>query len=178
MVRQEVNPEDLAQLAAIFRELGADEPERCANSQLAEGIPQLALFVFLKQAWSAIVDEKDTSWIDEYIDWGKDERASRTFWGKLSQSLESMRLKGVENSDIATVVQTMQYLLLGSICNQLDDCDSSPINAKGEWQVRWKLFQVDGNGEPIQDLEGLHEYADSMDPTGEEGGFKDDVQQF
>lgn len=175
MVRQEVDPEDLVKLAAIFRELGADDPEGYANSQLAEGIPQLALFVFLKQAWSAIVDEKDTSWIDRYIDWGKDERAFKTFWGKLSQSLESMRLKGVEDAAIATVVQTMQYLLLGSICNQLDDCNSSSINAQGEWQVRWKLFQVDDEGKPTQDLTGLHEYADSMDPTGREGGFRDIV---
>jgi hypothetical protein len=52
MVWQEVNLDNLAQLAAIFRELGAGEPERSANSQLVESIPQLALFVFLKQAWS------------------------------------------------------------------------------------------------------------------------------
>ncbi|MDI9635348.1 hypothetical protein QM565_06045 [Geitlerinema splendidum] len=175
MVRQEVNPEDLAQLAAIFRELGADEPERYANSQLAEGIPQLALFVFLKQAWSAIVDEQDTSWIESYINWGKEERVSKTFWSNLSHSLELMREKGVEDADIATVVQTMQYLLLGSICYQLDDCASSSINAQGEWRVRWKLFQVDDEGKPIEDLGGLHEYADSMDPTGREGGFRNDV---
>jgi hypothetical protein len=127
----------------------------------------------LKQAWSEIEDEKDTSWIDRYIAWGKDKTAAKTFWGRLSRSLESMRSKDVKDAEIAAVVQTAQYLLLGSVCYQLDDCDSSPINVEGDWpRVRWALFQVDDNGKPLQRIGGLHEYADSMDPSGREGGFR------
>jgi hypothetical protein len=79
MARRKVDPGELQRLTEVFRQLGADDPHSYANSQLGEGIPQLAHFVFLKQAWSAIEDEKDTSWIDKYIEWGKDPKASKTF---------------------------------------------------------------------------------------------------
>jgi hypothetical protein len=172
-LRLKCDPDELRRLTAVFRDLGADDPESWALSELAEGIPQLAHFIFLKQAWSAIEDERETSWIDRYIEQGKGERAAKTFWGSLGGALERMRARGVADKDLATVVQAMQYLLLGSICGQLDDCDSSPINARGDWpRVRWALFQVDSNGKPLKPLGGLHEYADSMDPTGRAGGFR------
>jgi hypothetical protein len=173
MARRKIDPNELQRLSEIFRQLGAVDPQSYASSQLAEGIPQLAHFVFLKQAWAAVEDEKDTSWINKYIEWGKGEKAAKTFWGKLGGALERMRAKGVADEDIAAVVQIMQYLVLGSICGQLDDCDSSPLNVQGEWpRVRWTLFQVDDEGKPLQPIGGLHEYADSMDPTGREGGFR------
>jgi hypothetical protein len=38
-------------LAATFRKLGARDPEGWADSQVEEGIPQLARYLFLRQAW-------------------------------------------------------------------------------------------------------------------------------
>ena len=173
MTQQQPDPGELRRLTAAFRKLGADDPESWALSELAEGIPHLAHFVFLKQAWSAIEDEQDTSWIDKYIAWGKGERAAKTFWASLGDALGRMRARGVADKDIATVVQTLQYLLLNHLCAQLDDCDSSPINVRGNWpQIRWALFQVDSDGKPLKAIGGLHEYADSMDPTGRVGGFR------
>jgi hypothetical protein len=173
MTRRKVDPEELRRLTEVFRQLGADDPHSYAHSQLSEGIPQLAHFVFLKQAWSAIEDEKDTSWIVKYIERSKDQKVAKTFWGTLGGALERMRAKGIADADIATVVQTMQYLLLGSICYQLDDCDLSSLNVQGDWpHVRWMLFQVDDNGKPLHVIGGLHGYADSMDPSGREGGFR------
>jgi hypothetical protein len=174
MVRKEINPDELQRLTDVFRQLGADDPVGFARSELSEGINQLAHFVFLKQAWENIKDEEDTSWIGQYINFGKTENAANTFWGRLSSALERMRDKGVANEDIAAVVQTMQYLLLGSLCNQLDDCEASSINSRDDdWpRVYWTLFQVDDNGSPIQSIGSLHEYSDSMDPTGREYGFR------
>jgi hypothetical protein len=43
-------------LTALFEKLGAADPDGWARSQLEEDIPQLARFLFLRQAWRAIVD--------------------------------------------------------------------------------------------------------------------------
>jgi hypothetical protein len=55
------------ELAALFRRLGARDPEGWARSQLQEEIPQLARFLFLRQAWRTIIGEEDATWIDANI---------------------------------------------------------------------------------------------------------------
>jgi hypothetical protein len=42
--------DELQELTELFARLGAPRPESWARSQLEEGIPQLARFVFLRQA--------------------------------------------------------------------------------------------------------------------------------
>ena len=56
-----------SRLADIFRRLGADDPVGWARSQVDEGIPQLARFAFLKDAWAHVLDEDDATWIDREI---------------------------------------------------------------------------------------------------------------
>jgi hypothetical protein len=56
-------PSDLNELTALFEKLGARSPESWARSQLSEGINQLQRFLFLRQAWSLILREDDTDWI-------------------------------------------------------------------------------------------------------------------
>src|SRR6476660_944904 len=165
MARNEFSDEQLRELSEVFRGLGATRPESWAASELGEGIPQLAYFLFFKQAWSLIEDERDTQWIDTYIEWG----------GPLGLALKRMRSSGVSDSDIATVVQTMQYDLLGGLCSQLDDCTSSPVNllVPDGWPLpRWKLFLVDDDCKPLRKLSCLHEFADSGDSTGREDGYR------
>jgi hypothetical protein len=50
-----------------FEKLGAGDADGWARSQLEENIPQLARFLFLRQAWRAIVDEDDSTWITNAI---------------------------------------------------------------------------------------------------------------
>ena len=45
---------DQKELTEIFRKLGAEDPEDWARSQIREGIPQLARFLFLREAWRSI----------------------------------------------------------------------------------------------------------------------------
>jgi hypothetical protein len=51
-------------LVATFRKLGARDPEGWAQSQLDDGIPQLARYLFLRQAWGKIVKEGEPDWIE------------------------------------------------------------------------------------------------------------------
>jgi hypothetical protein len=59
--------QDIQEPADHFRALGADEPESWARSQVEEGIPQYARFVFLRQAWTNVIPDGDTSWIGPLI---------------------------------------------------------------------------------------------------------------
>jgi hypothetical protein len=52
----------LAKLTALFRKLGARDPESWAQSEISEGIPQLARFLFLRQAWRNVVAAADDRW--------------------------------------------------------------------------------------------------------------------
>src|SRR5579872_1632644 len=56
---------NVRELSALFRKLGARNPESWARSQLEENIPQLARFLFLRQAWKLVIDENDHGWISE-----------------------------------------------------------------------------------------------------------------
>ena len=53
------------ELSALFRILGAQNPEAWAHSQLEENIPQLARFLFLRQAWKLVIDKNDPRWIPD-----------------------------------------------------------------------------------------------------------------
>ena len=56
---------NIEKLTALFRKLGAPDPEGWARSQLDEGIDQLARYVFLREAWKRVVPPETANWIDE-----------------------------------------------------------------------------------------------------------------
>ncbi len=68
---RDVDPEELRSLTEVFRRAGATDPESSAHSQLAEGIPQLAIFSFAKALWNGVMPEDDDEWIDQEIEWAK-----------------------------------------------------------------------------------------------------------
>jgi hypothetical protein len=56
----------IADLTEVFTRLGAPDPAGWARSEVEEGIPRLARYLFLRQAWQQVVAEDDTSWIDAW----------------------------------------------------------------------------------------------------------------
>jgi hypothetical protein len=170
MPREPANPEELQRLAAVFRELGADDPEAWARSQLEEGIPQLAIYCFTRALWEGVVDENDHDWIDRKIEWAKAHpRAPCAQVGPALQEMlakgviQEMLAKGVNPQAITDLARVMQYELLFHLCSLLDGSRSVdlPVND-------WTLHQVDEQGEPVAIIQGLHEVLLSMDPTGRE----------
>jgi len=161
MQSREVDPEELRQLTEIFRRAGADDPESWAKSQLAEGIPQLAIFSFLKALWKGVVQEDDHQWIESEIRWSKQSPNGPCTQGGVA--LQEMREKGVSPQAITDLVRVFQYSILYHACSLLDDSrvEDVPI-------TDWVLHQVDDDGNPIAIIQGLHEVLLSMDPTGRE----------
>ena len=158
---RDVDPDELRTLAEVFRQAGATDPESWANSQLAERIPQLAIFSFAKSLWNGVMPEDDDKWIDQEIEWARSR--PRDPCAQSGPALEEMLAKGVSRKAIVDLVRVFQYSALYHACSILDGSrvEDVPI-------TDWTLHQVDEEGKDVAIIQGLHEVLLGMDPTGRE----------
>jgi len=154
---------DQKELTEIFRKLGAEDPEDWARSQIKEGIPQLARFLFLRQAWRCVVPEDDPGWIDETISMAV--RDPNEEYAGAGHALASLRKRGATDEELTDLVRGTQAELLFQICCLLDDPGDL---APGVANVNWALVQTDDEGNVLKTIGGLHESVIEMDPTGRE----------
>ncbi len=151
---------NVRELSALFRKLGARNPESWARSQIEENIPQLARFLFLRQAWKLVIDENDHGWISEMrlID-------SKEPGGDIGPAISRLLAGHGKENDLTRVVRVMQWKILFGLCHLLDD----PGDVEKEVEnIAWRLFQVDENDRPIVIIGGLDESVLEMEPTGQE----------
>jgi hypothetical protein len=150
-------------LAALFRRLGASNPDEWARSQITEGIPQLARYLFLRQAWRNVVSEDDTTWIANAIN-GAKARPNEPYAG-VGHSLAKLRERGATDAELTDLVRGMQAELLFSLCYLLED----PGDLEPEVShIAWALAEVDDEGNVVGKIGGLHESVLETDPTGRE----------
>lgn len=142
------------ELTALFTNLGAAHPRQWADSQIDEGIPQLHRFVFLRQAWQAVLDPGNRHWL------GNLERGG----GTVAEAIVRLQAAGASHADLATLVRSMQQDLLFSLCQQLDASGGIEPDVEG---VSWGLFTTDENGSPLEPLTMLHESVMETDPFSE-----------
>jgi hypothetical protein len=155
--------DELHELTALFARLGAPDPESWARSQLEEGIPQLARFVFLREAWKLVVSDGDTQWIGTQ----QAEALKGNPGASIGPALTRLLSAGAAAEDITTVVRTMQWQLLFSFCYLLED----PGVLEPEISdLAWSLVQVDEDGQPIDVIHSLHESVLDTDPSGRNMG--------
>jgi hypothetical protein len=157
---------DLKQLTEYFRALGARDPETWAKSQTEEGIPHYARFVFLQHAWTRVVAEDDTTWIDSLIQ--RSERRPRDPGAGIGPALRRLLDSGAARQDIAEVVRVMQWHVLAALTLQLDDPSVVAYPTRDLPRVNWTLFEVSEEGEPLRSIDGLHESVLDTDPSGRE----------
>ena len=148
------------ELCALFAKLGARNPEQWVESQLEEGIPQLARFLFLRQAWQLVVRPDDRTWLE-----GEANNNASVPGSAIIPAIKRLRESGASEEDLITVVRVMQWKLLSSLCYLLDD----PGDLEDEVSdIAWRLFQVNSEGEPIAAISGLHESVLETEPSGRE----------
>jgi len=157
-------PDDIASLSALFEKLGAKDSKSWASSQINEGIPQLQRFLFLRQAWSNILDEDNIKWIDSQIE--DAERNPSGPYAGVGSALNRVLAMGVSPQDLTDIARGIQAQMLFQICYLLDD----PGFSEPELQdFSWGLFEVDEDDNPVQTrIGGLHESVLETDPTGRE----------
>jgi len=148
------------QLVNLFRKLGAKDPEGWAHSQISEGIPQLARFAFLREAWKLVIQDRDCSWIDDEID-----VSPKLPGGEVAPALRRLIESGTSKEDLSTVVRVMQWKVLQGLCELLDGVSEPETGLE---EIVWKLVQVDRENRPIAPLSGLHESVLETEPTGRE----------
>src|SRR5579883_29315 len=98
---------EIQQLAEHFRAMEAPDPESWACSQVNEGINQFARYVFLRQAWTCVNRDEDTSWIDKSIAYS--ERNPDAPCAGSGPALKRILAAGATREDIAEVVRIGQY---------------------------------------------------------------------
>jgi hypothetical protein len=150
--------EDIPKLTRLFTELGARNPEQWAKSQAIEGLPQLARFLFLRQAWRLVIRDGDTDWAKQ----GAGQQAAEGPGAGLQEALRRLRDTNVDLEDLTMVVRAMQWNLLAGLLYLLDD----PGDLEPECRdVAWRLFQVDDEDNPLAVLGGLHESLLETEPS-------------
>ncbi len=161
MPSRDVDPDELRSLAEVFRRAGATDPESWANSQLAEGIPQLAIFSFVKSLWNGVMPEDDDTWINQEIQWAKSRPNDPC--AQSGSALEEMLAKGVSRNAIVDLVRVFQYSALYHACSILDGTHEEDVPI-----TDGTLHQMDENDAAVAIIQGLHEVLLGMDPTGRE----------
>lgn len=153
----------LEELTALFRKLGAPDPESWARSQHDEGIDQLSRFVFLREAWKAVVGPDDLGWIDRLI--ASSKRRPNDPCAGIGPALERLLAAGADRNDLQEVVRVMQYELLFSLCYLLEDPGTLEPEVA---ELSWRLVRTNPAGDVIGTVDGLHESVLSLDPSGRE----------
>ncbi len=148
-------------LTSLFEKLGARNPEEWARSQTTEGIPQLARFLFLRQAWRGVVSPSDPSWIDASLQGYKTNPDAP--YAPVGKAIEALQAKGATEQELTELVRGMQAELLFSLCYLVED----PGEVEEEVSdVAWGLFLLDEDDQPVQSIGGLHESVLETDPAG------------
>jgi hypothetical protein len=148
------------ELTELFRKLGARDPAAWARSQINENIPQLARFLFLRQAWKLVVTDNDSSWIRALRQIDPDKPG-----GEAGPAIARLLAAGGREDDLTKLVRVMQWRLLFGLCQLLDDPGTIESEVR---DFAWRLFQVDEDDRPIAIMPGLAESVLETDPTGRE----------
>ncbi|MCQ8890361.1 hypothetical protein NQT72_12700 [Pseudoalteromonas carrageenovora] len=149
------------ELTETFRKFKASNPEQWAESEIEEGIPQLARFLFLKGAWSNVVPDND-EWIQHILK-NYDPTDNGPYSGMM-HSIKEMIDAGVSKNAITEFARCIGAEMIFSMTYLMDD----PEVVEDNEYVNWGLFITDDEGRPIKELSGLYESVLGTDPTGRE----------
>lgn len=153
---------DVAELSTLFHKLGARDAEEWAKATFRENT-QLARFLFLRAAWSCVVSESDSRWIDVLI--ARAETHPKEPYAGVGQALKSLRARGATDEELTDLVRGTEAEMIFQLCYLLED----PGDLEAEVRdTAWGLFVLDENGAPVEPLSCLHESVLETDPTGRE----------
>lgn len=147
--------DDDRRLAALalqerFAELGADEPQGWALSQMTEGIPQMARYLILRRLWSEAINQ-----------WEEPSAINAI------PATHRLLASGADRSDIAKVARAVAFESITSVLNVLDEGYASDLDDGS--LPGWHLQETTSDGSPTgRSIGGLHESLLETDPSGNE----------
>ena len=127
-------------------QLGCDDPDGRARSEIEEDIPQLARYRLLRTLWPQMIDE-----------W----RNGITNIPAARRALEA----GAGQHDLTQLARAVAYeTVFAMLCHLADD------DQRTDELPSWALSEISPAGEPTgRRLDGLHEDLLTLDPSGREG---------
>ncbi|AGZ40971.1 hypothetical protein [Actinoplanes friuliensis] len=132
-------------IVAALHELGCDEPQSWAESEISENIPQLARYRFLHTVWPQMID----SWRD-----GIDNIPAAR------RVVDS----GAGADDVTQLARAVAYETVFAMLCHLEDGESAGA------LPGWALNEVGAAGHPTgRRLGTLHEDLLTLDPSGQDG---------
>jgi hypothetical protein len=153
----------LKELKRLLSLAGAKDAESWAQSEVDEDIPQLARFLFLRQAWKQVLGEGDTEWLSAEI--ASAEKSPTAPGAGYGQALHRLVAAGASPADLSSVARHAQWQLLSRLCYLLEDPQIAEPELEG---VGWVLLEMDAEGNVGRPIGGLHESVLETDPTGRE----------
>ena len=145
---------ELAALTETFRLAGADGPAEWAASQLGEGVPQLARFLFLREVTGLAAAR---SW---RVGGLPNDDGNGGVARRLAES-------SATNEDLAALVRAAKREVVRDLVHDVLDRGGTDIDPAGggdppTFDVHWRLFQTDADGKPLHPLDGLHEEGEML----------------
>lgn len=133
-------------LLDVLDQLGCDDPDGWARSEIEADIPQLARYCFLRPVWPQMID----GWRNGITDIPAARRA-----------LDA----GADPHDLTQLARGVAYETVFAVLCHLADEDRDTDRLPS-----WALTETSPSGEPTgRRLDGLHEDLLTLDPSGREG---------
>src|ERR671916_792874 len=109
-------------MIARMEELGAEEPEAWAESEITEDIAQMARFLILRRLWSDLDAWRNgpSTWVEREI--AEAEKKPEGSFSEAGRALKRMVDAGVALEDIGNVAQMVAYEATFNALNLIDGC--------------------------------------------------------
>ncbi|MDQ0984877.1 hypothetical protein [Streptomyces sp. V2I9] len=150
-------------LTALFHALGADaDAPDWAESEIEEGLPQLARYRLLRTVWQD-VDAWSTAaprWVDAY-------RAD----GAAADAVDRALAAGLTPEDLGALAREVARETAFAVLHALADPADGSLPADVEARLPgWRLAELDAEGVPTgRHLDALHEDFAELEPKGTAG---------
>jgi hypothetical protein len=133
-----------------FAAVGADEPHLWARSEISEGIPQMARFLFLRSLWTEAINLwQQPSSID------------------IIPAAHRLLQSGADRTDVAMVARAAAFETVLRVISLLDEQQAPGFDDPA--LPGWHLHETDNDGNPTgRCVGGLHESILETDPSGQE----------
>jgi hypothetical protein len=150
------------ELMAQFKAANSSGPEERVRSEISENIPQLALYLLLRDVWvhiNDVVNEADM-WLGDVL--LPSTSPDLPLFTDATRAMEKMQEAGVSQADIVAIARLAAYNAAAGIVGSID---RGHAFESGDGAPGWKLMETNTEGNVTgRNLAGL--YEDLLDEDG------------
>lgn len=157
-----------------FNALGVEDADFSVEDELDDQAnPRLAPLVMFHQIWQGALRKDDSEWLAAAI---RDFESRKDLAGVAAamwpeeddflKALLAVRDSGLDLKHVTTIARRAQEHLLYHVAYTLSD---SHTDEEVFSDVHWAAFETDESGNPLRQMNCLHEYFGLVDPCRDDG---------